>query len=33
MSEAARVSPGTMPGDGRKPDTPQNPAGVLRLPP
>ena len=24
---------GTVPGDGRKPTTPQNPAGVRRLPP
>ena len=32
-SDAARSTCGTTPGDGRKPTTPQNEAGVRRLPP
>ena len=31
--DAARSTPGTVPGEGRKPTTPQNEAGVRRLPP
>ena len=31
-SEAARSTPGTTPGEGRKPTMPQKPDGVRRLP-